>query len=490
MVTAAERLDAALRRAEGQGRQRAHEATWALIRSAYEPWKAQRLLHRSRARWRVLIAGRGAGKTHAAAKELLDLIGAAPPNSEAAVLAPTLTHAEAAQRALTELCAPIPGAEWRKSERRLLLPGGRSIKVFHGEHKHKTMKGPSLVALWVDEGALLAEEAFYAATPTLRSQAVETRLVVTTTPLGKNWCWKLFEEGGLPESAGVIERFRFRATESPYADHFTIERNRRLMAPEFFAQEYLAEFVDSLLLVFPDREGLYVDNPTVEPGPKARKWLGVDLGRKRDWTVCTLMDEHAQAQVLARWKEGQGAPVGDAYLKTQDQRIIDLAKHHGAMVVIDTGGAGGTVGARLAVDLRAAGVPVLEVATNRTGTKGQMVEHLKADVAWRRIRVIKGEHTDQLDHELGRFQGLQKVVHGQPITVYEGPQIEGEHDDCVISLTLANWGRVADETGPDTGDGGLASFRPRGPRPGGGGGAPHTPGRSGPSVGRRGYMFR
>src|SRR5690606_40797466 len=70
-------------------------------------------IDRSRARWRVLIAGRGAGKTHAAAKELLDLIGAAPPNSEAAVLAPTLTHAEAAQRALTELCAP------RSAERRV-----------------------------------------------------------------------------------------------------------------------------------------------------------------------------------------------------------------------------------------------------------------------------------------------------------------------------------------------------------------------------------
>lgn len=437
----------------------------------------------------MLVAGRGAGKTHAAAKELLDLVLAAPAGSEAAVLAPTLTHAEAAQRALKEIGAALPGVDWRKAERRMLLPGNRSIKVFHGEHKHKTMKGPSLVALWVDEGALLAEEAFMAATPTLRSMKVETRLVVTTTPLGKNWCWKLFEEAGSPECEGKMERFRFRSTDSPYADQFTIEQNRRVMSPEFFAQEYLAEFVDSLLLVFPDRAGLFVDAFSVTPKPSARKWLGVDLGglgapERSDWTVCTLEDEHHQAEIVGRWKKGaDGMPSGDDYLPEQDRRIIDLAKRHGAMVVLDVGGAGGTIGARLARDLRADHqVPVLEVKMNVVGTKGQIVEHLKADVAWKRIRVLKNQHTDQLDHEMSRFQGVQKVVHGQPIMTYEGPQIAGEHDDCVSSLALANWGRVADETPEDTGDGALASLRPAAKRTA----QARRPGR----VGGGGYYFR
>lgn len=389
------------------------------------------------------MAGRGAGKTHAAAKELLDLVLSAPAGSEAAILAPTLTHAEAAQKALRDIGSGIPGVEWKKAERRMILPGDRSIKVHHGEHKQKTMKGPSLVALWVDEGALLAEEAFLAATPTLRSRVAETRLVVTTTPLGKNWVWKMFD--GAPDSDGAVERFRFRSTDSPYADQFTIARNREAMSKEIFAQEYLAEFVDSLLLVFPNREGIFVDTLSIPRRPDSRLWLGVDLGKQRDWTVATLMDEHAQAEVVGRWRVGSPGMTAASFWGATDARVAEIAKNTKAMVVLDVGGAGGSAGAVMAEALRRAGIPVLELKTNIVGTKAQIVEQLKADVDWKRIRVLKSEHAEQLDHEMGRFQGLQRVVQGQAVTIYEGPQLEGEHDDCVISLALANWGRARTE---------------------------------------------
>lgn len=56
---------------------------------------------------------------------------------------------------------------------------------------------------------------------------------------------------------------------------------------------------------------------------------------------------------------------------------------------------------------------------------------------------LRSPHTDQLDHELARFQCIKRVLHGQEVNVYEGPQLPGEHDDTVIALALANWGRAA-----------------------------------------------
>ena len=438
-------VDAALSRAVAAGRRPTHEAETIAVASAYAPWRAQRLLHRSTARWRILIAGRGAGKTFAAAKELLDIVLAAPSGSEGAILAPTLTHAEAAQKALREIAACLPGVEWRVVGRRLHLPGGRGIKVHHAEREQKTVRGPSLICLWVDEGALLSLVALESALPALRSRGNDTRLIVTTTPLGKNWVWDWFEEATKPESLGKFERFRFRSTESPYVDQFTVERSRQLMSPEFFAQEFLAEFVDSLLLVFPNLDGLFVDSLPVTPAPRGARWIGVDLGRKKDWSVATLMDEHHQATVLGRWREGSPGMPAATFWGATDARILELAKQHSAMVVIDTGGAGGSAGAVMAEALLRAGVPVLEVRTNVVSTKAQVFEQLKADVDWRRIRVLANVDAGALRHEMERFQGTQRVVHGQAIMIYEGPQLEGEHDDCVTSLALANWGRVKSE---------------------------------------------
>lgn len=444
------------------------------------------MLHRSRARWRFMVCGRGAGKTFAATKEVLDTVLAAPPGSSAAVLVPTASlHMRSVREALEALAPALPGCEWKVSERTFYLPGGRSIAVHHAERKQKgELRGPSIVMLWVDEGAVIAESFVNSAIPALRKRGVETKLLVTTTPLGKNWVYDRYEEAGEAGNAGAMERFRFRSTDSPYAaDGFTLEQCRKTMSPEFFAQEYLAEFVDSLLLVFEDFEAIVVDKPRVERGPHTRCWLGVDIGRTQDWTVLTLMDEHAQASVLDRWQAGQGGPTGDAFWKDLDTRVLATAKAHGATVVIDVGGAGGSAGARLAAWLRTEHkVPVIEVRTNVTGTKGQIMEELQAAVSWEKIRVIReGPHVEQLVYEAGRMQVVQRVVHGQVIKVYEGPQIAGEWDDCVISLALANWGRARGEAMPDGGDGGLAGFRPKQPNPAGAGSRGVRPG---------GYIFR
>jgi hypothetical protein len=477
----AAKLSAAVARAAAAGRRRRAPGPCRLVSSPYRAgsWRAQRVMHRSAARWRLLVSGRGVGKTHGCAYELLQLVMDAPPGAQGAVLAPTLTHAEAARDKLRELAAPlgVTADAWVATKRLLNLPGGRSIKVFSADRK-EVVRGPSIVALWVDEGAYLSGKAIESSLPALRTPGSRVKLLISTTPAGKNWVWDWWDKaakGKLP----AVERFRFRGDLSPYNDPEVVELYRATASPEKFAQEYLAEFVDNLLLVFPDREGLFVDAHPARP--KARAWLGVDLGKK-DHTACALANEWQEAAVVGRWNEDTPGFNETTYWAQTYDRVEQLARDHGATVVVDTGGAGGAAGAVLAEHLRSKGIEVVEVKTSQQGTKAKIVEQARADVQWKKLKVLQNEHAAQLDYEMSRFQGIKRQIHGQEVYVYEGPQVAGEFDDCVISLCLANWGRVSAEP-EDRSDGGIAAFKPRGPSSGGGG---RGPGR----VGGRGYMLR
>ena len=455
MGPGARRLSESLARAVAAGRQRTRGTSAALAFSPYRSgsWRAQAILHRSAARWKLIVSGRGVGKTHGGAYELLHIVMAAPPGSEGAVLAPTLTHAEAAVSKLRELASALPGvtaASWVVSKRRLMLPGGRSIKVFSAERK-EVVRGPSIVALWIDEGALLSHTALEASLPAMRRPGFNVRLLVTTTPAGKNWVWNWWDKR--PEN---LERFRFRGTDSPYNDKAVIELYRATASPEKFAQEYLAEFVDNLLLVFPDREGLFVDTLPVR-AKRPACWLGVDLG-KRDHTVCTLANEWQEVQVVGRWNEDTpGFNESTFWAQTYD-RVEQLATDSGATVVVDTGGAGGAAGAVLAEHLRGKGLQVVEIKTSQQGTKAQIVEQAKADVQWKKLRVLRNDMASQLDYEMSKFQGIKRIRQGREEHVYEGPQVPGEFDDCVISFCLANWGRVHAEKVPDPLSGDFSGF--------------------------------
>lgn len=442
-------LARAIAAAEATNRPR-RKGDWLLCRSEYKPWAAQRMLHRSQAKFRVLVAGRGVGKTYAAAYELLQLVLSAPSGSEGGVLAPTFPHAEAAIKTLRTLAAPIPGVEWKVQKKRLMLPGNRSIRVFSLD-RVGAARGPSFVALWLDEAALIQYAAVQASMPALRDPAVNTRAVVTTTPVGKNWVWDWWLRA---EDSPVHDRFRFSALDSPFQDQAVIEEMRHGMSDEMFAQEYLAEFVDNLLLVFPDRDALFVDAHP-ERKPTTRCWIGIDLGMTSDWSVPTLINEFGEAKVLGRWNASRPPPgMGDRkFWPHMDDYLTGLCHGHGAMAVIDTGGPGGAPGARLSHHMQEHGIPVLEVRTNVPGTKAQIIEQLKADTDWRKVSVLgkpddKHPHSKQLDYELSRFQGIKRISRGQEFTIYEGPQMPGEFDDCVISLALANWGRSRTDAPP------------------------------------------
>lgn len=451
------------------------EGVCELLPSNYVPWWAQRQLHRPRTlaleagslvweqyRFRVAVAARQTGKTLAGARELVSVM-CAEPGSYSALLAPTYQIAQAAIDKVLEVLV-LQGVRdewtWREQKKRLTAPNGSVFAVFSADRK-ETVRGPTITGLlWIDEAAFLAQAARDAAYGALTGNPT-ARVLITTTPKGLNWVHQEFTT----EDDETL-KLRFRSVDSPYSDHRMIERMRSRLSAEMFAQEFEAEFVQSLLLPFPPdwRAGVWVDSFEAHDRKGVQNFLGVDLDSgegggikktadadadaeaaalsKKDFTCVTLCNELGEATPIDRW-QGERWPEAT-------KRVASLARAYSAIVVVEIGGPGGGVGKVLADYLeRDFDVTVIRVNVGSRGTKGQMVEQLRADGQWQRFKLLRNEHFAQADHELGIFQGRKRLYQGKEFQIYEGPQIPGEHDDWVISMCLANQGRYLSAARPE-----------------------------------------
>jgi hypothetical protein len=298
--------------------------------------------------------------------------------------------------------------------------------------------------LWVDEAAYVPRSAWEAARLT-QAAVKEPRVIVTGTPCGRNWLYEEWQAGRPgPERNPLNESFRFRSVDSPYCNADFIADLKRKVGAKSALQELNAQFLGDAGAAFnpDDIQALFTAERLHVRGKQLA--LGVDLAKERDFTVCTLMNEYGEAWVLGRWQHTARPET--------ERRITDMAEKHDALVIVDIGHGGGYGGAMydyLERSLKGAG-RVLGVRTGNIGVKAQVCEALVADVENRRLRVEQGEHTDQLRHELTFFESHREVIGGVERIRYHGPQGDGEddHDDTVVSLALANWGRLHGWEGP------------------------------------------
>ncbi|HBP23442.1 MAG TPA: hypothetical protein DEA08_37400 [Planctomycetes bacterium] len=412
-----------------QGAVRARSGELQAWTLGFLPWWGQRLVRRSDANCRVLVAARQVGKSYLAVFLTLE-VALGQPGSYSVLLTPTYLHARPAIHVMRRVCSLIPGCEWREQLKRVVFPNGSIWQVFSADRPN-AVRGPKLDGiLWVDEAAFLRHASWTAALGAL-SAAKNPRKLLTTSPMGKNWVFDEFVSQD-PHN----EPFRFRSGDSPFVNHEEVARNRAKMTPERAAQEFDAEFVDALILAFPNLRGLFVrEFPKRER--QARRGLGIDLGKDQDWTVVVLINEFGEAEVVGRWRHVSWPET--------EERILSLIELHAVSITcVDKAYVGGYLVDRL----RALGKQVLDVATNARQLKARLVETLRADVQHSRIRVRDNEHADQLRYELRRFQGTRRAVHGRIEIRYECPEVRGEHDDCVIALCLANWVRHHGLVGP------------------------------------------
>jgi hypothetical protein len=211
----------------------------------YRPHPAQKPFHDSPARVRCIVSGRRFGKTTAASAEVLRILLAAP-HRRGWMVAPVYDQVMECWHKLREILPVELIKKAARSDHRLELINGSLLELRSADDPEH-LRGAGLHVLAVDEAARVSAEAWWALYP---ATSVERgRILLTSTPRGRNWFWEVFQkglDGADPEHAS----WRFDSAANPYFSPDEWGFARRQLPADWFRQEYQAEFLASEAQVF------------------------------------------------------------------------------------------------------------------------------------------------------------------------------------------------------------------------------------------------
>ena len=209
--------------------------------SDYRPHCGQSLLHNSKARFRVTVAGRRWGKSLSAAKEAEAMI--LTPETRGWVVSKTY---DLTKKVIREIHKDIVIKSKIEPIRRqmsgpilLEFPWGSSIEGKSAEHP-ESLLGEGLDWLIFDECAICKKRVWEQyLRPTLTDR--EGWALFITTPHGYNWVYDLWKRGKDPDYPEWAS-FKSPSWENPHLSREDIAEAQRTMSEAAFLQEYGADF--------------------------------------------------------------------------------------------------------------------------------------------------------------------------------------------------------------------------------------------------------
>ena len=324
---------------------------------------------------------------------------------------------------------------WRESSNLLHSVASRSLV---GEHRIELVTG-GVVDMWsldspntvrgrryrrviLDEAAIVPdlEQAWNEAIrPTLTDMQGDAFFL--STPKGHNYFWRLFCRGEDPEYADHIS-WSMPTTANPLIAAGEVEAARREMPDRSYRQEYLAEFIEDGGGVFRGVSEV-VDGGRSDsdpPMPGADYMMGVDLARIEDFTVLCVLAANGRQVYHERFNQ--------ISWERQIQSVIRVAGQYRARVLVDSTG----VGDPIFEALRRAGLNVSGYQFT-SQSKEALIDALAMGIEQGGLRLMDvPAQTAELQAFQYELTPARHVRMGAP---------SGMHDDCVIALALANWGR-------------------------------------------------
>lgn len=287
-------------------------------------WDHQLKLARSKARFRIVCAGRQVGKSAALAS--ITLYEAA---TRANILVLLVSAGEVASRRLLEECASLAGhspvlrgSVLDESKSSLTLSNGSRILSVPASERQ--IRGWSVDLLVVDEAAFVDEDVWSAAEPAIVARP-GSRVILTSTPFGVDHFFRRLWRRGMDGPGAMYESWHWPSSISPLMDQELLEDIRQRENPITFEREYEAKWADaSGALLTPDElQQSVVDYDLIEPDRVHRhdfQWRSGFDGRQ-EWRVPSAVagvdygaarDAHALAVVAA--VDDQGWNDGDHVL--------------------------------------------------------------------------------------------------------------------------------------------------------------------------------
>lgn len=352
-------------------------------------------------------------------------------------VAPSYKQSEMAYRLVKRLLPPDTFVEYKADLRlEIIQPDGKfhSALEFKSADNDDNLRGFGVHFAILDEAARISQASYESVWTTMTQ--TDGRMVIISTPKGRNWFYDEYNKGdkSILMPGDVDENpewlsIRMPTWTNPYVKPQRIMTMQKNMPKDVFEQEIAARFMLESAGVFRgiencvkrglvDQYGLPL-NETPQGGQ--RYVIGVDLARKRDYTVIMVMDTLRRHVVYF-------ARFNDMSWAVQKRRIIEVSRmFNRAPVIMDSTG----IGDAIVGDVENAGVKVIPfIITNKS--KQEIVEGLRADIEFQRITF------PQWPVMLKELRQFEYEINSNGNIKYSAPP--GAHDDTVIALALANKG--------------------------------------------------
>lgn len=371
-------------------------------------------MHNHPARMKILAAGRRWGKTRLGVNECLDV---AAKGGRAWWVAPTYRMSDVGWRPLRQMAGRI-GAEIRKADRQIVLPGGGEISVRSADNPD-TLRGDSLDFVVIDECSFTAEETW---TEALRPALADRqgKAMFISTPTGRNWFWRLWQRG-LGDDP-VYKSWQFPTSANPYILPSEIEAARQSLPELTFEQEFMAVFLEGQGTVFRNINAcLKAPSTTPEAHKGHRIVAGCDWAKQADYTAFSFGCVDCRCEV----DRDRFNKIDYAF---QVQRLKAMADKWQPMAVLTELN---SIGQPVFEQLQRLGLPVVGFKTTAS-SKPPLIENLA-------LALEKAEWQFQPDPiwtaELEAYE--RKVSPATGRSQYSAP--DGMHDDTVMVRALMTW---------------------------------------------------
>jgi hypothetical protein len=377
---------------------------------------AQKEIHQSKARFRVVDAGRRFGKTRLGVWECLEV---ALGGGRAWWVAPSYPIAQVGWRPLRRIGARIPGSDVRLSEMSVQFPNGGEVRVRSADNP-QSLRGEGLNYVVMDEAAFMKPEVW---TEALRPSLSDTlgRALFISTPRGRNWFWEQYQKGVRGEAD--YQQFYYPTSANPHIPAGEIEAAQHELPEIIFRQEYLAEFIDDAGSVFRRVQEAACLAPLGDPIEGRSYIAGVDVAASIDFTVVTILDVATHEMVfMDRFNRVDYTVLIDrldAIYKRWNLTAMKIENNSIGQSPIDF--------------MVQRGLSIIPFQTTNT-TKQVVIQNLQSAFEHGDIKILNDPIL------LGELLSFESKRNASGSFSYAAP--EGMHDDTVVSLALA-WDAVA-----------------------------------------------
>lgn len=272
-------------------------------------------------RFKVVCAGRRGGKTELAVTEMAGK-AFAKGGRHVAYIAPTLQQArDIAWVKLVNLCAPITLKKLENPSHTLTVQtqdGGKSTISLRGWESVETMRGQAFDLLVVDEIASMRNFEMNwneILRPTLTDREGEALFI--STPKGFNHFYALYNKHLDKERGSDYASFHFTSYDNPHIKPDEIDKARKELTEDQFAQEYLADFRKQEGLVYKEFDRLrHVTDKA--PTKISEYFAGIDFGFTNPTAVIHIVRDHDENYFVTKewYKTGRTEEQIAEYVKS------------------------------------------------------------------------------------------------------------------------------------------------------------------------------